>query len=406
MNVLFLSILGINNINERGLYNDLMRTFRDRGHAVYITCPTERRNREKTSLKIESSINILSIKTLNFQKTNTIEKGLSAILMEYQFYYAIKRYFKGVRFDLIVYSTPPITFTKVVRFIKGRDRAFAYLLLKDIFPQNAVDLGMLKLNGMLYEYFRKKERKLYAISDKIGCMSPANVKFILDHNKDIAPKTVEVNPNSIIPLVNLINDQRKIDVRKKYNLPVGVPIFIYGGNLGKPQGVGFLLEVLISNVDNMNVFFLIVGSGTEFNTLKKWFDDNKPKNSILLNGLSKEAYDELLQASDVGLIFLDKRFTIPNFPSRLLSYLECEMPILAATDVNTDIGYLAEANGFGFWCESGDLDSFNVHLKRLTSKPLLISTMGLNGHRFLMNNYTSEKSYEIIMSHFESKCRC
>ncbi|MCY1520746.1 hypothetical protein D9M68_555330 [compost metagenome] len=163
-----------------------------------------------------------------------------------------------------------------------------------------------------------------------------------------------------------------------------VPIFIYGGNLGKPQGIGFLLEVLISNLANMNVFFLIIGSGTEFNTLKKWFDGNKPKNSILLNGLPKDAYDELLQASDVGLIFLDKRFTIPNFPSRLLSYLECEMPVLAATDVNTDIGHLAEANGFGFWCESGDLDSFNVHLKQLTSNPQLIAKMGLNGHRFLM----------------------
>src|SRR5690606_23181917 len=102
-------------------------------------------------------------------------------------------------FDLVLYSTPPITLVKVIEFIKSQHGAFSYLLLKDIFPQNAVDMGMIKKNGFVYSRFRKKEIRLYDISDVIGCMSPANVRFILDHNADLRPEKVEVNPNSIEP---------------------------------------------------------------------------------------------------------------------------------------------------------------------------------------------------------------
>ena len=107
----------------------------------------------------------------------------------------------------------------------------------------------------------------------------------------------------------------------KYNLPIDKKIFVYGGNLGKPQGLDFLLETILSATDK-NVFFLIVGSGTEYDRIGKWFVEIKPKNALLVPGLAKEDYDLLLNACDVGLIFLHKDFTIPNFPSRLLSYLE------------------------------------------------------------------------------------
>ena len=59
----------------------------------------------------------------------------------------------------------------------------------------------------------------------------------------------------------------------------------------------------------------------------------------------------LANSCDVGLIFLDKRFTIPNFPSRLLSYMQASMPVLAATDVNTDIGKVIEEGESDIGCE-------------------------------------------------------
>ena len=136
--------------------------------------------------------------------------------------------------------------------------------------------------------------------------------------------------------------------------------------------------------------------------MKNWFDANLPSNALLLNGLPKKDYDELLATCDVGMIFLDKKFTIPNFPSRLLSYLEFNMPVLAATDKNTDIGKIITENKFGYWVESGDLESFNNAVQKLQVSKQVRVTMGEKGNLFMNEHYHVELSYSIIMNHFKN----
>lgn len=404
MNILFLTISGLIDVNVSGIYTDLMRKFRDEGHSVYIVSPRERKFGMPKQLVENDGVNVLGVKTLNIQKTNIIEKGIGTLLVEPQFKAAVKKYFDNIIFDLIIYSTPPITFSKVIQYLKKKSpEAKTYLLLKDIFPQNAVDLGMMKSYGTLYRYFRRKEKKLYALSDYIGCMSPANVKFLLGHNPDIAMDKVEVCPNSIkLGPLSEIKEVDKLTIRSKLGIPANVITFIYGGNLGKPQGIEFLLQVLDSNAYKNDRFFVIVGSGTEFSRMQSWFDMNQPMNAKLIPGLPKNEYDELIKVCDVGMIFLDPRFTIPNYPSRLLSYLENKMPILAAIDSNTDIGKIAEENGYGFWALSGDLDKFNSYLDKYSSDKELVPEMGLRGYEFLKNNYTVDKTYQIIIQHFSN----
>jgi glycosyltransferase involved in cell wall biosynthesis len=156
--------------------------------------------------------------------------------------------------------------------------------------------------------------------------------------------------------------------------------------------------VLESNLNNSKVYFVICGSGTEFKKINEWFKRNQPKNSLLLNGLPPIKYNELLKACDIGLIFLDKRFTIPNFPSRLLSYLENKKPIVAATDRCTDLGNIIETANCGFWVESGDLGTFNKFIWRFIENPELIYQMGENSYQLLMNNYTVDISFQSIIN--------
>lgn len=170
-----------------------MRKFRDEGHDVYIVSPAERRTGVHTHVVEQHGVKILKVRTLNIQKTNVVEKGLGTLLIEGQFRRAIRRYWGNVRFDLITYSTPPITFTNVVRDLKRRNPgAVSYLQLKDIFPQNAVDIGMFGERSIFNWYFRKKEVALYKASDYIGCMSPANVAFVQRHNPYYPADHVEV----------------------------------------------------------------------------------------------------------------------------------------------------------------------------------------------------------------------
>ena len=202
MNVLFLTLLEFNSIEDRTIYTDLMREFRNNGHMVYIISPIERRHREETHIVEENHSKILKLKIGNIQKTNIVEKGITTLRIEPVFIKAIKRYFSDVKFDLVLYSTPPITFCNAIEYVKKRDNARTYLLLKDIFPQNSIDIGLLSksgVKGILYRHFRKKEKKLYVISDRIGCMSPANVRYVLEHNPEVSADKVEVCPNSVEP---------------------------------------------------------------------------------------------------------------------------------------------------------------------------------------------------------------
>ncbi len=397
MNILFLTLSRINTLKDRGIYTDLMTELRHRGHKIYIASPTERRFGKPTHLIEEDGVEILKVRTLNIQKTNLIEKGIGTLLLESQFDRAIRRQWPDVNFDLVLYSTPPITFNKVIERVKKRCGCRSYLMLKDIFPQNAVDLGMMKEGSVIHRLFRRKEERLYAISDRIGCMSPANCEYVIKNNTAVDASKVELCPNAIKPLdVPAVSDAERRTLLGGLGIPADKTLFIYGGNLGKPQGVDFLLNVVEAHESRPDSHIIIVGSGTEFPKIERWFAEHKPAHATLLSALPKDEYDKLVRACQVGLIFLDARFTIPNYPSRLLSYLENSMPVLLATDTNSDMGRIAQTNGFGLWARSGDLDAFMANLDRLSSDTALVTEMGTRGRRFLLDNYTVDKVADII----------
>lgn len=400
MRILFLTLAYPEGEGSRNLYVDLMREFRDRGNEVFVICQREKRYEKVTEYKEESGIQVLRVKTGNVTKTSFIEKGISTLLIERQFIKAVKEYFRNIKFDLIIYSTPPITFVKIVDYIKKRDGSKSYLMLKDIFPQNAVDLGIMKERSLIWQYFRRKEKKLYALSDNIGCMSKANVNYVIEHNAEVDNDKIEICPNSIKP-VGLPNHSsiERTKIRTKYNIPTDSVVYVYGGNLGKPQGIDFLLDVL-ECVKNMgDSYFLIVGSGTEYYKIKNQLTLSKQTNTRLEEYMPKDEFDEILSVSDVGLVFLDARFTIPNFPSRLNSYMEFGLPILAATDINTDVNDMLCEAKCGLWSRSGDLKGFMNNLTSLNSNEKLRLEMGSNGRSYLEENFTVDRTYEIIVAH-------
>ena len=409
MNILFLTMVsGLRNVSASGIYTDLMRKFRDEGHEVYIIYPNERRTGLPTAVEVNNGVHCLGVRTLNVTKTSIIEKGVGQLLLEDLFMRAMNRYFGNVRFDLILYSTPPITFNKVIKAAKRRNpEAMTYLLLKDIFPQNAVDLGMMTktgVKGMLYKLFRKKEKELYRISDFIGCMSPANVRFVLEHNPEVKTEKVEIAPNSYdVPSGDEETKSQRDDetksIREKYGLPTDVPIFIYGGNMGKPQGIPFLVECMRAVKDREDCYFVIVGDGTEYPKLEAFVNECHPKAVSVFRRLPKEDYDRLAEACDVGLIFLDYRFTIPNYPSRLLPYLMSRKPIIACTDPNCDTGYLAEENGYGFYCPSNSVETFVKTIENMLNSD--IRQMGEQGYQYFLDNYTTQHTFNAIMQHFD-----
>lgn len=404
MKVLFLSISSLPHLSEHSISLDLLRQIRRHGHELYVVSSLERRANTDTYLAKEDGASVLRVRIGNNKKTGRIRKGITTLTTPSKYIKAIKKYFRGVRFDLVLYPTPPVTLCKVVEFIKKRDGAESFLVLKDIFPQNALDIGMMKktgLSGFIYRRFRKTEKKLYALSDRIGCMSRANVEYLLSHNPEISADKVGISPNSVEPRDLRISREERREIRARYGIPEDACVYVYGGNLGRPQGVPYIIECLKLFANRTDAYFLIVGDGTEYSRLEAFFSEQNPTNMKLMKRIPKEDYDRLVAGCDVGLVFLDKRFTIPNFPSRILPYMQSGLPVLAATDKNTDLGRVITEGGFGAWCESSDPEDFVKLIDGVC--PEQFPKMGERAYEYLLMHYTAEKAYHGIFDKYENQ---
>jgi len=395
MNILFLTMNVFTDIEMHNIYSDLMKEFIVNGHRPYIVTPREKKTGEKTELLNFLDYSILKVQIGNTSGVSLIEKGISTVTLRGKFYRAVKENIGQIKFDLILYSTPPITLATPVKRLKKLLRCRTYLMLKDIFPQNAVDLEMFSGKGLIYRYFRAKEKKLYQVSDKIGCMSPANAEYVLKHNPEISPERLEICPNSITPRPLKDRSASKKALRDKYGISEKAIVYLYGGNLGKPQGIPFLIECLKANINLTDRYFIICGEGSEYRILEGFFKKYNPANAKLLSFLPKEEYDMLATGCDVGMVFLDYRFTIPNFPSRILSYMENEMPVLVCSDKSTDLGKIAEEKGFGLWCESRNVSDFTEIIGQFDFES--VTRMGIASRLYLEQHYTSDTVYKIIM---------
>jgi glycosyltransferase involved in cell wall biosynthesis len=381
---------------DSNLYSDLIDEIASRGHDVIVINPDESRWKGNPIVYSRRSSQIVSVPTGKITKTHIINKALNTMLIDFRYTKALKPIIHGKNVDLVMYSTPPITFINAIKLLKRRG-AHTYLLLKDIFPQNAVDLGIFRKDGFLHLYFKKKEKALYRISERIGCMSKANHSYILAHNTWLEPEKVEINPNSIVPLLISPLQLPENRIRHSLGIPEEKVLFVYGGNIGKPQGVDFILQVITALKAITDIFILIIGNGTEFCKIQALAESISKDSIKVLPFLEKEQYQKLLLVADVGMIFLDKRFTIPNFPSRVLDYFNFSLPVLAATDSNTDFGFMLTSNNAGLWSKSGDLPGFLQNVEYFRINRFEREKMGMNGRKILETYFNVNRSADLIL---------
>ena len=386
--ILFITIIRVDNINESGIYSDLISKFTSEGYDITVICPIERRFGLRSRIINSNGVKIIQVRSLNIQKTNIFEKTISTFLIEFLFIRSFLKNCKNEIFDIGLFTTPPIFITNFIKYIGKKKIKVKYLLLKDIFPQNALDLNITNKYSPFYFYSRFIEKKLYKNIDHIGCMSKANLDYIIKHN-NINKSKLEINPNTIdiskYPKKNKIRNNNK-ELK-----------LIYGGNLGLPQNP-ILISKFISKIELLdNISFKIIGSGTEFKFLANYININKIKKTQISNNLSKADYFNELDNADIGLIFLNERFTIPNYPSRILDYLYFDLAIISNTDINTDItDFIKNAKVGNCFYGVDDLDKMIAEIKKIKDNPTYLKSFSKNSSKSLINNFSVDVSIKLL----------
>ena len=382
MNILYLSAVPFKFDKNPSIYTDLIQELTGFGDKVTILSITSDLKPFQIKKISKKNIDLIYIGSFQLYNVNIFRKGLSILSLPF----FMRRAIKGLdlkKFEVVLYETPPITWAGIVKEIKKKNKIKSFLMLKDIFPQNAVDIGLMKKEGIIFKYFKRKEKLLYEISDYIGCMSKGNMDYILKNNPEISQEKVYYFPNTKKDTGN-----RSMDFEKE-NLQ-----FVYGGNMGLPQGVLNIAPAITYFKNDKDIEFIFVGKGTEWNKINEYFKEQK--NVKVLESLPREEYEKLLSSCDAGFIFLDSRFTIPNYPSRTLAYLEKGIPIIAATDKNTDIRNLVQDNNVGLWSCSDDIASLIENIKIMKENKEIRKEFSKNARELFLKEFQVERSVELL----------
>ncbi len=394
MNILFLMLTY--SAESPNMYSDLAEEFRDHGHKVTIMAPaTPLLN---PGIYSENGFVIVRVKTPKTQGvSNLIKKGIGLALMPHNYKKAYKSHLSKSKFDLIFMPTPPITLIDFVSYLKKKTNAIFYLILRDIHPQSAAGIGLIKYKFM-YNYLERRASKGYKIADLIGCMSYGNIDFI-------AKNYPTIDKNKLVLLMNWQKNtgysKPKTNIREKFGWKEKL-LILFGGNIGLGQRVENIIDLAEHYSHNENIIFLVIGKGVKKETMKQMAEEKKLENIKFIDFMPRDEYLDFVKSVDIGLISINERYKVPTCPSKAVSYMSLKIPIFAMINPGNDYGKIIEKAGAGYWAVGNDKEKIYALFEKMCNDKLLRKKMGENGYNFYLTNLTSEIAYNTIINQIKN----
>jgi O26-antigen biosynthesis N-acetyl-L-fucosamine transferase len=370
--------------------HDLGIEFRRRGYDVSILTTTHDAV-QPFSVCIEDGLRILRVKTRKIKGASKTLRGLHEARLSSLVWRRAGKYLAANPGDLIVFYSPTIFWGALVRRLKALWGAPACLILRDIFPEWAVDIGLLK-RGLIYRYFHKNAVSQYDNSDVIAVQSAGDLRYFTRRFRSAAYR-LEV-------LYNWSSLQESNLPRTQYRSRLGLQnkvVFFYGGNLGAAQDISNILRLAASLAVHQRIHFLIVGEGNELLNLRSAIADRGLRNILVLPPVEQREYLSMVSEFDIGLVTLDRRLTNHNIPGKLLAYLYWGIPVLASINSGNDLFELIGKGPSGFCLENGQDEMLSSAALRLSADPHLRARMGKNARSLLEQTFSVEKAVQQIL---------
>lgn len=332
---------------------DLAREFAAQGHEPVVLVPDESLQ-QPWALENLDGIQVLRLRALPTRDIGYLWRAVTEFILPWAMLRGLRKSpFRSQRWDAVVWYSPSIFFGPLVSALKRSSRCRSYLILRDIFPEWAVDLGLLK-RGFAYRVFKKFERQQHDAADIIGIQAPSNREYVA-HLGDRPGIRLEVLWNW---LAAAPNTGCSIDVAAT---PLaGRTIFVYAGNMGVAQGLFVLLDLANRLKDRRDLGFLFVGRGSELPRLRATAVDRKLTNILFYDEVDPGEIPGLLAQCHVGLLTLDPRHKTHNIPGKFLAYVQSGLPVLARINANNDLVGLIETEGVGRVDLGASLDSLQA----------------------------------------------
>jgi glycosyltransferase involved in cell wall biosynthesis len=309
---------------------DLSLEFLRQGHEVVVITPSSDINRTYSSEKL-AGIDILRIKSPKTKDVNYFKRTVAELLMPFILLRGLRSAnLSRTRWDGVVWYSPTIFNGPLVSYLRKHSSCRSYLILRDIFPEWAVEMGLMG-QGLPYRMFKAVANYQYSVADVIGVQTPGNLSYFTDWLKG-PRRRVEVLQNwlSNAPAAgcSISIDQTTL---------AGRNIFVYAGNMGVAQGMGILLKLAERLKQRSDIGFLFVGRGSDAQRLRAEAKQRVLENVAFFDEIDPDEIPGLYAQCHVGLVALDPRHKTHNIPGKFLSYMQAGLPVLASINPGNDL---------------------------------------------------------------------
>jgi glycosyltransferase involved in cell wall biosynthesis len=340
---------------------DLFLEFVKQGHQTTVVTPSPMLD---CAWRIEDwgGGKVLRLKAPNSKDVGYVRRTISEFLMPF----VMLRNLRGSPvaqqcWDGVVWYSPTIFWGPLVKALKQSSACRGYLIIRDIFPKWAVDIGIMG-RGMPYLFFKIIEQFQYSIADIIGVQTPANNDYFRNWGSQ-SNRRVEV-------LQNWLADAPNVGCRISVSAGAlaGRKIFVYAGNMGVAQGMDVLIDLAERLRYRKDMGFLFVGRGSSVKQLLSESERRGLDNIVFFDEIDPSEIPGLYAQCHVGLVVLDPRHRTHNIPGKFLSYMQNGLPVLASINPGNDLEGIITQARVGLVCTDASVETLTYLAEELLNE--------------------------------------
>jgi glycosyltransferase involved in cell wall biosynthesis len=373
------------------MLRDLVQQFSALGHRPVVIVPSLTSDRPWTVERLEG-IEVLRVAAPPTRASTHLRRAIAEMWLPFAMLRNVRKSpLRSVKWDLLVWYSPPIFFGPLIWALRRASGARTYLILRDIFPEWALDLGLVK-KGPSYLLLKAFAAFQYAISDTIGVQTESNLSYLANWTKS-SRRRIEVLRNWTAPTPNV---GCSIEIAR--TALAGRKIFAYIGNMGLAQGMDIFIELIESLRHREDIGFVFVGRGTEFSSLVAERTSRALDNVLFFGEIDPSEIPGLLAQCRVGLVALHPDHKTHNIPGKFVSYVQYGLPVLARANAGNDLVGLIENEGVGRVYVGHSVDGLKRLAEEMIDDDALRDSMSERGKQLGLRMFSPETAARQIVA--------
>jgi glycosyltransferase involved in cell wall biosynthesis len=370
---------------------DLSLEFARQGHQITVLLPSSEQD-EPWILEQNESIKVLRLKALRTKDIGYIRRTFGELTMPFLMLFNLRKspLYKE-RWEGVIWYSPSIFHGPLASALKKKSGCKSYLIIRDIFPEWAVDMKLMK-RGLPYVFFKAVARYQYSVADVIGVQTSGNVGYFSQWKLQPG-RTLEVLQNWLGVRLHgscpIRLDQTSLANRK---------IFVYAGNMGVAQGMDILLDLVEQFSYRTDVGFLFVGRGSESARLKDSAQERRLQNVLFYDEIHPDDIPNLYDQCTAGIVSLDPRHKSHNIPGKFLTYMQSGLPVLGNINPGNDLVNMIRNEQVGQVCDSNRLDDLVKTAHKLLDQVELDEMIKSRCRKFFEREFAVKNAVDQIVT--------